>query len=183
MTTIYLYSWKSEDSPAYMWGLVDGQGLSLKYPGRVLSMSWSCEYLQEQRLNNLFSLTNSKQEIIGQDGDVGLSCKTKCFGLPCNRLYKNSLGIAKKWNHRSSKCWSTGLLNFYAKHSLPGDQFARKILVISLLVIWNIFIICKINFASHRPRDQTRLCTQLQNSHVHGHGLKHIIGKGWILIS
>ena len=183
MTTIYLYSWKSEDSPAYMWGLVDGQGLSLKYPGRVLSMSWSCEYLQEQRLNNLFSLTNSKQEIIGQDGDVGLSCKTKCSGQPCNRLYKNSLGIAKNETIGRVNIDPQDRWIFYAKHSLSGDQCARKILCYFLFVIWNIFIICKINFASHRPRDQTRLCTQLQNSHVHGHGLKHIIGKGWILIS
>ena len=127
-TTIYIHSWKSEDSLANIWGLVDGQGLNLNYQGRVFSMSWSCDYLQEQRLNNLFSLMNSKQEIIGQDAAVGLSCKTKSSGQPCNRLYKNSLGISKKWNHRSSKCWSTGLLNFYAKHSLPGDQFARKIL-------------------------------------------------------
>ena len=121
MTTIYIHSWKSEDSLANIWGLVDGQGLSLKYQGRVFSMSWSCDYLQEQRLNNLFSLMNSKQEIIGQDAAVGLSCKTKSSGQPCKRLYKNSLGIAKKRNHWSSKCSSTGSLNFFCK-----TLFARR---------------------------------------------------------
>ena len=127
-TTIYLHSWKSEDSLANIWGLVDGQGLSLKYPGRVFLMSWYCDYLQEQRLNNLFSLANSKQEIIGQDGAVGLSCKTKSSGQPCNRLYKNSLGIAKNETIGRVNIDPQDRWIFYAKNSLPGDQCARKIL-------------------------------------------------------
>ena len=124
--------------PSRYFSHVDGQGLSLKYPERVFSMSWSCDYLQEQRLNNLFSLMNSKQEIIGQDGDVGLSCKTKSSGQPCNRLYKNSLWIAKNETIGRVNVDPQDRWIFYAKHSLSGDQCARKIL---------IFIICKIDFA------------------------------------
>ena len=91
-------------------------------------MSWYCDYLQEQRLNNLFSLTNSKQEIIGEEGAVGLSCKTKYSGLLCNRLYKYSLEILKNETIGRVHVDPQDHWFFYAKHSLPGDQFARKIL-------------------------------------------------------